>query len=61
MKQRKQYCERCIHFREQFMPRIDMGRCVQRKTSVNRIGFPCKFYELPPTWWQRIIRKLVKK
>lgn len=58
---KKQNCEQCIHFKDDMPWKIVTGICVKRKKVVNRGGYPCEFYELPPTWWQKLIRKWVQQ
>lgn len=68
-------CERCIYFNEDYYyvrnrsyrHRVvwvkdtkRMGGCMKRLKPVNKSGYPCEFYKLPPTWWQKLIRKWVR-
>lgn len=65
MKQRLTYkdrCERCIHFKDNrdYLQSIT-GLCSKRNKVVNKGGIPCKWYELPLKWWQKLIRKWVQR
>lgn len=49
----KKCCEKCIHSQKDwFAERNDMVKCEKRGTSVNKGGFPCRYYEEVP-WWKK--------
>lgn len=55
-------CERCIHFIADWDYRYSItGLCSMRNKVVNKGGYPCKYYELPLKWWQKLIRKWVQQ
>lgn len=46
-------CSKCIHSKKDWhSERNDMVKCEKRKASVNKSGFPCRYYDEIP-WWKK--------